>query len=171
MADTLSLNVRASLDWLFRETLDLSTVADGSKLEYSAAIADGVAADQCDKIWHDTRSLAAGASDDLDLNALTQTLFGSTVTINLAKVKFVLVVNTSTTAGDDLTVGGAAGQEWSAWAGGAGHKARVPADSCLLLSNKKNGWTVVNGASDTLRISNVGAAAVSYKIVLVGTSA
>ena len=170
MADTLSINIRTSLDWLFRETLDLTTVIDSSKLEYSAAVADGVAADQCDKIWHDTRTLAAGASDDLDLNSLTNTLFGSTVTINFAKVKFLLLVNTSTVAGDDLTLGGAASQEWTAWVGAAGDKVRVPADSCLLVSNKKNGWTVVNGSSDVLRIGNVGSAAVTYKIVLAGTS-
>jgi hypothetical protein len=171
MADTLNLNVKASIDWLFRENLDLSVVSDASRLEYAAALADGTGTDQCDKIWHDTRTLAAGASDDLDLNALPQTLFGSALTINLAKVKFLLVVNTSTVAGDDLTVGGAAVQEWTAWVGTAGDKVRVPADSALLVSNRRTGWSVANGSSDTLRLTNAGSGSVTYKIALAGTSA
>ena len=148
MADTLTAQIKASLAWLFQESLDLANVIDDSSLQYDRSFADGVAADQADKLWHDNRTLASGASDDLDLNALASTIFGSTVTINLAKVKGVLIVNTATTAGEDLTVGGAAAQEWTAWVGAAGDKVRVPADSCLLITNRKTGWTVTNGAAN-----------------------
>jgi hypothetical protein len=171
MADTLTAQIKASLHWLFQETLDLATVADDAKLEYDKTLADGTGADQADKVWHDSRALAAAANDDFDLNALANTIFGSTVTINFAKVKAILIVNLATTAGDDLTVGGAASQEWTAWVGTAGDKVRVPADSCLLICNKKTGWTVTGGASDTLRISNVGANPITYRIAVLGTSA
>jgi hypothetical protein len=171
MADFLTSQIKASLNWLFQEALDLANVADDARLEYDKSFADGIAADQADKIWHDSRTLAAAANDDLDLNALTNTIFGSTVTINLAKVKAILIVNTATTGGEDLTVGGAAAQEWTAWVGAAGDKVRVPADSCLLISNRKAGWTVTNGASDTLRITNTGAGSITYKIAVLGTSA
>jgi hypothetical protein len=171
MADSLTAQIKASLNWLFQESLDLATVNDDAKLEYDRSFADGTAADQADKIWHDSRTLASGASDDLDLNALTNTIFGSTVTINMAKVKAILIVNTATTAGEDLTVGGAAAQEWTAWVGAAGDKVRVPADSCLLITNRKSGWSVTNGASDTLRVTNTGAGSITYKIAVLGTSA
>jgi hypothetical protein len=91
MADTLTAQIKASLNWLFQESLDLATVNDDARLEYDKSFADGTAADQADKIWHDSRTLASGASDDLDLNALTNTIFGSTVTINMAKVKDTLL--------------------------------------------------------------------------------
>jgi len=171
MADTLTSQIKASLNWLFQESLDLATVADDAKLEYDKSFADGTAADQADKVWHDSRTLGVGANDDLDLNALANTIFGSTVTINFAKVKAILIVNTATTAGEDLTVGGAAAQEWTAWVGAAGDKVRIPADSCLLITNRKNGWTVTNGASDTLRITNAGTGSITYKIAILGTSA
>jgi hypothetical protein len=171
MPDTLTAQIKASLHWLFQESLDLATVADDAKLEYDKALADGTADDQADKIWHDSRSLAAAASDDLDLTALTNSIFGSTVSINFAKIKAILLVNLATTAGDDLTVGGAAAQEWTAWVGAAGDKVRVPTDSALLISNRKTGWTVTDGASDTLRIANIGANPVTYKIAVLGTSA
>ena len=171
MADTLTAQIKASLHWLFQESLDLATVEDDAKLEYDEALADGTADDQADKVWHDSRTLAAATNDDLDLTALTNSIFGSTVTISFAKIKAILIINLATTAGDDLTIGGAAAQEWTAWVGAAGDKARVPADSCLLISNKKTGWTVTDGASDTLRITNIGANPVSYKIAVLGTSA
>jgi hypothetical protein len=90
---------------------------------------------------------------------------------SFAKIKAIHIVNTSTTTGDDLTVGGAAAQEWTAWVGAAGDKVKIPADSCLLISNKKTGWIVTDGASDTLRITNAGANPVTYKIAILGTSA
>lgn len=90
---------------------------------------------------------------------------------SFAKIKAILIVNTATTAGDDLTIGGAPAQEWTAWVGAAGDKVRVPADSCLVITNRKTGWTVTNGASDTLRITNAGAGSITYKIAVLGTSA
>jgi hypothetical protein len=171
MADTLTAQIKASLNWLFQESLDLATVEDDAKLEYDESLADGTADDQADKVWHDSRTLASGASDDLDLTALTNTIFGSTVTIDFVRIKAILIVNTATTAGEDLTVGGAAAQEWTAWVAAAGDKVRVPADSCLLITNKKTGWTVTDGASDTLRITNTGAGSITYKIAMLGTSA
>src|SRR5688572_4302932 len=99
MADTLAVDIKASLVWLFQDAIDLTVVSDSSKLEYAESLADGTAADQADKLWHDQRTVAAGANDDLDLTALVNTIFGSTVTINLVKVKALLIVNLSATAG------------------------------------------------------------------------
>jgi hypothetical protein len=174
MSDTLSVDIRASLGWLFQESLDLATVSDNARLEYARSLADGTATDQADRLWHDQRTLAGSASENLDLNNLTNTLFGSTLTVNFAKVKALLIVNLATTAGEDLLVGGAGagGNAWSApFDGDPDAKIAVPADSIVLLVNKKNGWPVTNGSSDILKIANASAASVSYKIAIVGTSA
>lgn len=171
MADTLQTTLKASIAWLFSETLDAGDVEDHNTYAWDEVTADGTAVDQADKVWHDTRTVNAGANDDLDLNALTNTIFGSTVTINFVKIKAILIINTSTTSGDELRVGGAASQEWLAWVLAAGDKVRLGADSALLISSKKDGWTVTNGSSDTLRIHNPGASPITYKIAIVGTSA
>lgn len=174
MADTLAVDVRASLGWLFQESLDLATISDNARLEYARSLADGTAADQADRLWHDQRTLAGSASENLDLNNLTNTLFGSTLTVNFAKVKALLIVNLATTAGEDLLVGGA-GAGANAWSAPFDNdpdaKIAVPADSIVFLVNKKNGWTVTNGSADILKIANASAASVSYKIAIVGTSA
>ena len=105
MADALTSQIRASLSWNFQDTLDATIVKDESQLSYDRSFVDGVAADQADKVWHDIRTLAVAANDDLDLNALTNTIFGSTITINFAKIKGVLIksYNTSNTAHNALT--------------------------------------------------------------------
>jgi hypothetical protein len=174
MADTLAVDVRASVQWLFQEALDLSTVTDAARLEYAGSLVDGTATDQADKLWHDERTLAAGTSENLDLTSLASPLFGGTVTIAFAKVKVLLIVNTSTVAGNVLLVGGAGagGNGWGApWDNNADAKAAVPGDAALLLVNKKSGWAVANGSADVLKIANSGTGSVTYRIAIVGTSA
>ena len=170
MPDTLALNLRASLDWLFKETLDLSNVVDASKLEYSAAMADGVGAGQSDKLWHDTRTLAAGAADNLDLTALVTALFGTNVAVSFAKVKAILIKNRATLAGENLTIGGAAAAFVGPF-GAATHTVSCPADSCLMLVNRLAGWNVTDTSADVLKIANAGTGSVTYDVVIVGTSA
>jgi hypothetical protein len=171
MADTLALNVKASLDWLFKETLDLSIVSDAARLEYSGTVGDGVAADQCDKVWHDERTVAAGANDDLDLTALVTSLFGSNVTINFVKLKWLLVVYKSTTSGVKLRLDSSVTNGFTgAFGDSATSKIEIGADSPLLTGRKKDGWTV-DATHKVLRVNNPGASAITYRIVIAGTSA
>jgi hypothetical protein len=171
MSDTLTSEIKASIGWLFQDALDLSTVSDSSQLSYHQTFVDGTNSDQADKIWHDVRTLASGVHEDLTLSALATLLFGSIGAIALAKVKAILLVNTATTAGENLIVGGATSNEWQGPFVTAGDKLSVPADSCLLLMNKKAGWTVSSGSADRLRIANTGAGTITYKIAVLGTSA
>ncbi len=173
MADTLTVDIKASLHWLFQDALDLATVTDTARLEYGRTISDGVTVDQADKLWHDERTLASGASENLDLTALTNSVFGSTVTINFARVKALMIVNLATTPNEDLAVGGAGsgGNGWHApFKGNADARVVVSADSTLLWINKKHGWTVINDLSDILKIANDGLGSVTYKIAIVGAS-
>jgi hypothetical protein len=172
MPDTLAVDIKASLSWLFSEALDLSSVNDNGKLDYAQSLTDGVSADQADVLFHDQRTVANGASDDLDLTALSQSIYGSSVTFSFAKVKGILIINLSTTASDVLRVGGAgAGSAFSTpFNSDADAQVEVPADGCLLLVNKKNGWTVTSGTGDVLRIQNPGSASINYRIVIVGAT-
>ncbi|MCH8992603.1 MAG: hypothetical protein IIA44_12770 [Acidobacteria bacterium] len=173
MADSLSLDIKASLSWLFEDQLDLSAISDAAKLEYSEGFADGTSANQVDKLWHDERTLTSGFGENLDLTALTNVIFGSTVTITFVKVKAVLIINMSTTSGDDLLVGGA-GFSADAWSppfnGDQNAKVSVPAGSTLLLVNKIDGWAVTDGSDDKLRVENTSGNSVNYRIAIVGTS-
>lgn len=172
MADTLTSGIQAKIDWSFGEALDLSTVRDAASLEFNKSLADGTAVDTADKVWHDTRSITAGANDDLDMTALTHSIFGSTVTISFAKIKAILIVNNSTTSGDELRIDtSVAAALLTPFASSATTKVEIGADSALLLSSKKDGWAVTNTTADIIRIHNPNAGTVSYSIVIIGTSA
>jgi hypothetical protein len=172
MADTLATKLIASLEWNRSEALDLSNVIDRAKVEFTQEMADGTGNDQADLIWHDTRTVASAANDDLDLTALTQTIFGSTVTINFAKVKAILIVNTNTVAGDELVVDTSVANAFKGWANGsATSKAEIGPDSAWLVSATLAGWAVTAGTGDIVRISNPGGGtSIIYKIVIIGTS-
>ena len=171
MAETLASEIKVSLGWLLQDANALSTVADNSQLDYHQAFADGTDVDQADRVWHDERTLSSGANEDLVLSNLPQTLFGNSLGIALAKVKAILLVNTAIDAGEDLVLGGAASHEWQGPFAAAGDKIIVPTDSCLLLLNKKSGWTVTAGSADKLRVANNGAGDITYKIAILGASA
>lgn len=172
MADTLATTLIASIEWLRKETLDLSTVYDRAKLELNEELADGTAADQADILWHDQRTLGTGANDDLDLTALTQTVFGSTVTINFAKVSAILIVNTDTIAGRKLQIDSSVANAFTGWCNASiTSKAEIGPDSALFLSSKKDAWAVTAGTGDILRINNPSAGSIVYNIAIVGRSA
>ncbi len=171
MTQTLSSEIKVSLGWLHQDVPDVSTIIDGARLEYHVALPDGAGADEADRIWHDERTLAAGDSEELDLSALPMMLFGDSLSVAMAKVKALLLINLATDAGDGLLIGDATSHAWQGPLAAAGDKLLVPADSCLLLVNKKNGWTVLAGSADRLKIANAGANEISYKIAIVGASA
>ena len=172
MSDTLSLEISASLSWLFEESLDLSTLTDNARLEYSQLLQDGTAAGEADKIWHDTRTIGVGANDDLDLSALTQSIHGSTVTIGFAKVRAIFLVNTSTTVGEALTLDASVTNALLGPFGGvATSKLELPPDSTLMLVSKIDGWDVSDGSADIIRVTHSASVALTYKVVIVGTSA
>ncbi len=167
---SLASEIKASIHWLFQEPLALTTVGDASQLSYDDQLSNGSAADQANTIWSDQRTVAASGHDDLDLTNLTHTLFGSTLSIDLASVKAILLVNTSTTSNDRLRLDSSVANACTApFGGSATSLVEIGADSALLLSSKKDGWTV-DSTHKILRVANPSADAITYNIVILGTS-
>jgi hypothetical protein len=171
MASALSIDLRASLTWLLQDALELSTITDVSKLDYAASLTNGIGAGQADRIWHDERTLAAAAADDLTLSALASSVFGNAVNVALAKVKALLIVCTTADSGTELTIGNAASHAWVGPFDAGTSRLLIPGDSALFLVNKQSGWSVGAGSTDVLRILNSGSGSATYRIVIVGTSA
>src|ERR1700754_2115883 len=109
---TMSLTARVSSTWRGTYT-KTSDVADGvQNLDRSVAIefANGVGANQANVLWADTRTLAASATEDLDLSGVLADVFGATVT--QARVKAIRI---SAAAGNtnNVIVGAASGTQWA----------------------------------------------------------
>lgn len=171
MSDSLAMQITVRLAWNNSSPLDLSTPIDAGSLDLTDNLATGTGNDQSDLIWHDERTLASGASDSLDLNALTKTLFGSTITTVFVKIKGIVIHNKSTTAGEKFTVGNGTNPFVGPFGGTGAHTQFVEPDGVYLQTNPRAGWTVTNATADVLKILNAGAGSNIYDIAIWGTSA
>ena len=105
MSTTLSSTIQAQVGWTWRNRAGSLLVTDNSQLLFRRDLADGADANQADAVWRAVnQSLAAGQATLLCLGALQQPLFGDTITVPLARVKAILIVN-KTASGDGYLVG------------------------------------------------------------------
>ncbi len=140
----------------------------------SGKFSDGAGAQKSEQHWHDRRSIADAANDDLDLAGVLTNRFGDTVTFT--KLKAIAVANRDTIT--HLDVGGAAANPiTSIFAGTGTSKVRIPpavsADNpsiWAMWATDADGWAVTAGSADTLRIAHggVGTVAASYDIFILG---
>jgi len=165
MAHTLASSVTLSINANYQDALDLSTPQDALKINFRDSMASGAVKDQNNVLWHDSRALTA-ESEDLALGSTLVDGFGTTVTFT--KVKGIYIKNTSTTAGDILAVGGAAGTQFVAWVANASDIINIGPDGVFLLYNPSlAGYAVGDGTADDLKIDS-GVNNITYEIAIWG---
>lgn len=122
--------------------------------------------------WHDERTLAAGANDDLDLaGGLVLAGPAANQTLTFTRVKQVLVVIDAADGTKRLRVGpqGVA-NAFQGWEGGVAAGNYAEFYDHFTLGHRWAGWTVTAGTGDILRINNPSAVSVTYRIYLNGLS-
>jgi hypothetical protein len=151
------------------EALDLKSRTSLLNFARGLSLANGTGAEQADRVWDDTRTIAASGTDDLDLSGVLVDAFGATATFVKVKGIFVYAAAGNT---NNVVIGGAAATQFVGPFGAAAHTIAVPPGQLFGITASTNGWPVVNAASDLLRIANSGAGtSVIYDIVILGTSA
>lgn len=167
MADALTVSLSFILSGQWTDTQDMGTINDVPRFDLGKTLTDGTASiDTADLWWHDERTLAA-TSETLSLIALTRTVYGSTNTINMARVKGLLIKNVNTSATHKLTVG-AASSPWIAWTSVAGSTIYVEPDGILFMwAPTAAGWLTT---ASNLKI-DAGANTIVYRICILGSSA
>jgi len=128
---------------------------------YSLNNASGPVADQ---VWVSNRSLAAGASETLDLLSLSDTIQGATGVQTMRQVRLVRIVNNQTATGPRIVVGPSGTNGWGRVAGEVGPGGE------LLAVQQTHAWGVTT-AERAVTIRATGPTGVSYSIVIAGTSA
>lgn len=148
---------------------------------YQAVLSSGVAIGQADLVFHDQRTLAASASEDLDLvGAMLQDPFGAN--LSMLKVKALLIgargvtdVNgvTITPNVNNVVVGAAAANAWTALLNATGTVTLRPGTVlCVFASQTDAGYTVTAATNDLLKVANSGGGGgVTYDIIVIGASA
>jgi hypothetical protein len=168
LTSQLNLSVQAELSAL----LDLATAQVPLNFTRAVGLANGTGAGQADRIFHDRRTLAASATEDLDLAGTLTDPFGATITF--ARIKALLVAAAAGNT-NNVIVGGAATNQFLTWVGAGTHTVTVrPGGVLALLAGGADatGYAVTAGTGDLLRIANsAGGTSVDYDIVLIGASA
>lgn len=151
-------------------TRDLVPVRAPLSYAFASQLASGTAAGQADLAFSDTRTLAASASESLDLaGGLTDALGAS---LTFARVKGLVVVAAAANT-NDVVIGGAASNAFVGPFADATDKIKVkPGGTISLWAPGATAYPVTAGTGDLLQVSNSGAGtSVSYDVIIIGASA
>ena len=167
---TTRLSIAASA--IQTATLDLGTAQAQLAKSYTFDLANGTAAGQADRVFHDTRTLAASANEDLDLAGVLVDALG--VTLTFARIKGLIVAAAAANT-NNVIVGGAASNGFISWVGASTHTITLRPGAVLTLmagAADVTGYAVTAATADLLRIANsAGSTTVTYDITIIGASA
>lgn len=137
------------------------------RFNFLDTLADGNLIDQANKIWLPApRTLASGASEEIDLaGALTDPRGDAVV---FSKVKVIGIHNLSTTPGAILEIGGAAANAFLLFKAANDISLLGPNGLFFRYEPSLAGIAVTTGTGDLLKIANVGATSIDYEILING---
>jgi hypothetical protein len=165
----LSTNLLVKLDATLTNALDLVTASVPLAVADRTRLTSGTGLGAADMLWSDTRTLAASATENLDLaGALTGPL-GTTLTF--ARIKLVYVTAADGNTNDvQVTRDGSAGVPLFLAAGDG--IAVKPGGGFLWHAPNAAGVAVTATTGDLLVVTNsAGSTSVTYSIVVIGASA
>lgn len=149
---------------------DLATPLTTTSLTQEAVFAEGAGANQANRIWADTRTLSASASEDLDL-AGAALLDSYGVAVVFARLKGIFVRAAAGNTNNVVVGGVAAGL--STWLApqASGTLIVRPGAWVAHCDPSATGIAVTATTADLLHVANSGAGTpVTYDIVLIGSA-
>lgn len=164
LTGTITAGIKASLEG----TVDIGTVKHEIDKKFNLPFTDGVAANQANQMWADTRTIAASTSENIDLAGVIVNGLGQTVTFT--SIKAIMIVAAAANA-NNVVIGGAASNAFPLF-GDATDTISVRPGGCFLITDfNANGYAVTPATGDILKIANSGAGStVTYDIIIIGES-
>jgi outer membrane lipoprotein SlyB len=159
LADTLTTAVRVIVTARHVTTSGVSTVEDPATIQIDRTMTNGTAANQCDRSYHYSGTVASSASAAFDLDGSLTDAFGQVATFS--SIKAVSIANDSTTA--IVAIGGGATD-----VAGIG-RITVPPSGCAVFCGPLSGWPVASGA-DTITVAVASGSSATYRLLITGTS-
>ena len=128
-------------------------------------VAGNAALGTADVMFKDTRTLAASASENLDLTGVLVDAFGATV----ANAEIIAIYVKAAAANTNSVVIGNVASGFVGPLGATGTYTVLPGD--FFLATSRAGWAVTASSADLLKIANsAGGTSVTYDIVVIGRS-
>lgn len=164
-----SLTLSAKISGVQPGANDLGALQFEPNLAFVKALTNGTGANQADLLFADTRTLAASATEDLDLAGSLTDAFGATIT--MVEVVAILILADAGNA-NNVVVGDATSPV--PLFGGTNPTISIkPGGMFMIVAPNASGQFAVGaGATDDLKIANSGGGtSVTYSIIVVGRSA
>lgn len=164
------MSLESALKVIFQATqtraLDLASGESALRREISIAFADGVGVNQANLLFHDQRTLAASATEDLDLAGALTDVYGQTV--SFARIKAVIVVAASGNT-NNVNVTRPASNGVPLFLAASDGIAVLPGGVFLWAAPSAAGVAVTGGTGDLLTLTNSAAgSSVTYDIYILG---
>ncbi|MEV8623406.1 hypothetical protein [Streptomyces sp. NPDC051079] len=150
---------------------DLSYPYDTLNWRRGVHLESGTTAGKADLRFADTRTLAASATEDLDLAGVLTDAFGTALTF--VRVKGIFI-SAATANSNNVVIGAAASNQWATLLNATGTITLRPGMTFAAMAGSADatGMAVTAGTGDLLKIANSGAGtSVTYDIVIIGASA
>jgi hypothetical protein len=154
---------------------DLSTVDAPVNIARQYFLTSGTGVGQADKIWHDTRTLTASSTENLDLagTGLLDPITQAVLTFVRVKGLFVAAAAGNT---NDVIVGANVANGWAGLIGPTGASGGTitlkPGSAFMAFTTDATAWPVTGGTGDLIKVTNsAGGTSVDYSIVVIGASA
>lgn len=166
LKSTLAVAATAQLT----KSADLSSVSAPLQFSRSVKLASGTGAGKANVLFADTRTLAASATEDLDLSGSLLNALGDAAVF--VRVKG-LIVSAHSANTNNVVVGAAASNAWATLLNSTGAVTLRPgAVAAFMAGTADTGWAVTSSTGDVLKVANsAGSTAVTYDIVVIGDSA
>lgn len=167
MAVTQTSKIVLQVLGLLASGLDLSTVRDRLTKRYGISLQHGTGDGQANQIWHDQRSIAASANEDLDVAGGLTNALGAVLTFT--KIKAIIIKAADANV-NNVVVTRPASTGVPLFAA-ASDAVAVQPGGLLALVLPKTGIAVVGGSSDLINIANsTSGSAVLYDIIIIGVA-
>ncbi|MFI8104708.1 hypothetical protein [Streptomyces sp. NPDC086023] len=167
---TLTSDFAVSASVVNTKASDLSAAADNLLKKYAVHLESGAGAGRADRVFADTRTLAASASETLDLAGSLTDSYGTTT--SFARVKFILVA-ASLGNTNNVVVGNNASADFVGLWNAAGTLTLRPGMvfAAFAASTDATGMVVTATTADLIKVANsAGSTSVTYDVIIVGNS-
>lgn len=141
-----------------------------STVNYYQTLLEGSGTDSGNLVFSISGTLSAGSSVSHNLQSVSRTAFGGTLTATFTNVKALEIINFGSGTADVLLVGSGS-TPFTPWgyASGTSIVERIEPLSSFSKVNKRYGWTPT-ASSRSINIKNLSTSGVYYQLLVVGCS-
>ncbi len=165
----LTTSITCGMGGSLTSALDLGTVTFPFTSNANATLATGTGANQADLVFADQRTLAASATEDLDLAGVL--ISGAGAVLTFAKLKAIYIKAASANT-NNVVVSRPASNGVPLFSAAGDALAILPGGAFMWFAPGLAGVTVTAATGDLITLTNSAAGtSVTYDVIIVGTSA